>query len=133
MIVKKKGLYLGLLLSMLGIGSAVQAYTVRIRNSTPYKIRFKVHYVSSATCYTIEKNLASGATYKKTKPFFQSGCLVKKVEATVYERPKEGPAVDKRAERYYATFGVAGNQTFIVAGPFGKGPGTFYEVTRKVN
>ena len=42
MITKKKGLYLGLLLSMFGIGSAVQAYSVTINNSTPHTVKFRL-------------------------------------------------------------------------------------------
>ncbi len=42
MIVKKKRLYLGLLVSILGIGNVMQAAMVQIKNSTPYPIRYQI-------------------------------------------------------------------------------------------
>ncbi len=44
MITKKKGFCLGLLLSMLGISGAMQAYVVTIKNSTPYSVKIRSKY-----------------------------------------------------------------------------------------
>ena len=47
MVIKKKGLYLGLLLPLLGIGNVIQAYDVRtydVQNKTPYMVRFRIDY-----------------------------------------------------------------------------------------
>ncbi len=39
MVVKKKGLYLGLLVSLLGTGNVMQAYNLTIENRTPFKVK----------------------------------------------------------------------------------------------
>lgn len=132
MVVKKKGLCLGLLL-LLGIGNVIQAYTVKILNSTPYTIKYKVDLIA---CSDDSGELASGhtATHKTGL------CMVRAVEATVYEAPTTlDPTLARRqtrrvkARRYYARAGRAGSTNFIVTGPFGFGEKTQYRVTREVN
>ena len=57
MITKKKGLYLGLLVSMLGMGNVMQAqrytYTtdVSIRNDTPYPIKYSLYLAAARDRY----------------------------------------------------------------------------------
>jgi len=132
-VAKKKWLYLGLLLSFLGIGNVMQAYTVTIRNGTPYTIEFKADFIG---CRDNIEELASG----HTRRISAGGCLMRALTAKVYERP--GVLMDPllarqqervvRAEGYYASAGVAG-KTFLITGPYGIGANTSYIVTRKVN
>ncbi len=133
MIVKKKGLYLGLLLSMLGVGSAIQAYTVRIRNGTPYTIRFKLDIAVGRDKHG---EIGSGHTEK----IGVGGQSIRAVEATVYEKPTFiDPTLARRkertvrAKRYYAPGLKAGGGTWLVTGPYGSGTKTGYIVTREVN
>ena len=134
MIVRKKGLYLGLLLSMLGLGSAIQAYTVKIRNGTPYTIRYKVDIASGRDQHG---EVGSGHTEK----IGIAGYSVRAVEATVYEKPTTfiDPTIARRkertvkAKRYYAPGLKAGGGTWLVTGPYGSGGKASYIVTREVN
>jgi len=92
MITKKKGLYLGLLVLLLGIGNAMQAYTVTIKNSTSHTVKFKLGFVSGVIytlrCGSKTKKLKAGRIAKiKVK----SLCIVKSLEATV--RRSGQPAV----------------------------------------
>ena len=47
MITKKKGLYLGLLVSMLGVGNVMQAgkYTITIKNNTLHTVKYEIDIV----------------------------------------------------------------------------------------
>ena len=136
MVGKKKGLYLGLLLSLVGIGSVAQAYTVKIRNSTPFTIKYHIAYLT-AFCSDDKGELASGHTAR----FYTGSCSVSKVFAWVYEKP--GALLDPllairqekkvKAKTYDASWGRAGNTNFIVTGPFGRGEKLSYIVTREVS
>ncbi len=138
MITKKKGLYLGLLVSLLGIGNVMQAYKLTIKNNTPYTVKFKVSYhaPSIIACRSDEKELGSGHTAS-----INSGlCTVKKVEAEVYEAPAGfmDPTLARRQTRvvkakpYRARWGRAGNTSWIISGPSGVGDKPEYIVTREV-
>jgi len=54
MVTKKKGLYLGLLLSLLGIGSVIQAYEVIIKNETKHRVKFFITYSDIIGYYLVE-------------------------------------------------------------------------------
>jgi len=121
MITKKKGLYLGLLVSLFGIGNAMQAYTVKIKNSTPHTVKFKVDLMTPAPdCKDRYGELASGDIATKINI---GGCSIKGVYATV-QRPGRS-AIE--AKPYKAPpLGRAGSSAFIISGSDETG----YTVTR---
>ncbi len=113
MIAKKKGLYLGLLVSLLGIGNVMQAveYTITIQNSTPYTVKFRLSFVRSGfmlRCWPKEKKLAAGDIAKINV----KSCIVKSLEATV--RRSGQPAV--KAQPYKPHLGKTGSMTFTISG-----------------
>ena len=113
MIAKKKGLYLGLLVSLLGIGNVMQAveYTITIQNSTPYTVKFRLSFVRSGfmlRCWPKEKKLAAGDIAKINV----KSCIVKSLEATV--RRSGYPAV--KAQPYRPHLGKTGSMTFTISG-----------------
>jgi len=88
MVTKKKGLYLGLLLSLLGIGNVMQAmskqgspYILTIKNKTPYKITFNVTYEDKAGEKYYTKELKSGKKAVTHAPY-----KVSRVNASVHTR-----------------------------------------------
>ncbi len=121
MITKRKGLYLGLLLSLLGIGNAVQAGTVTLENKTPHKAIFYVHYggFTGPFCKDDVKALAS----EKHKVFFVGGCRVRFVKARVFEDRAEV----KTSWKADVLSGAGGK--FTVTGPHKSG--LRYRITRK--
>ena len=133
MVAKKKGLYLGLLIALVGIGNAMQAYTVTIKNGTPYTIKFHADFIA---CKDNKEELGAG----HSRRISAGGCLMRALRATVYEKP--GVLIDPmaarqqeravKAEGYSASAGVGGG-TFLITGPYGIGQNTTYIVTRKVN
>ncbi len=143
MIVKKKGLYLGLLLSILGIGNAMQAKRVQIRNSTPFNIRFEIDY-NTAGCRTDDQMLPPG----QIMDINMGGCLINSVKAQVFQKKHAGTALEATG-----AVGILGEQVidanpytslvggrdliFIVNGPYHssapeykKQGGIFYQVDR---
>ena len=70
MVVKKKGLYLGLLVSLLGVGNVMQVYGLTlgkknkftIKNETGYALKFFVDYDENCKTKTYKKKLRSGRT-----------------------------------------------------------------------
>ena len=48
MVVKKKVLYLGLLVSLLGIGSVIQAYKLTVENRTRFSVTCRIKYVGES-------------------------------------------------------------------------------------
>ena len=141
MIAKKKGLYLGLLLSMLAVGNAVQAYKVQIRNSTPFTVKFtlKFHGESAVSCRRDVQELAPGHMAE-----IQSGlCTVKSVGADIFQKRHAGTILEAagtvlgeqvvKANRYTAPWGRAGNTVFTINGPYlsrNYPEGVFYQVDR---
>ncbi len=121
MVAKKKGLYLGLLLSLLGISNTVQAYFVVLKNETLNNVRFDVYYVGSVFGFCsndYDKLLAPQGTLRiKT-----GGCLVNYVKARVF---------NKRDRTWVETSwrGVNAGGRFTVTGPHVKG--LRYRITRK--
>ncbi len=126
MIVKKKGLCLGLLLSMLGIGNAMQAYKVTIKNTTPYKIKYQLDL-------PIGKDKHGRIGPKSSATIEIVGYSVRRVKATVYEKC-DGKTVQIRAKEYYAKLWKAGGGTWIIVGPYSikEDPDWRYQVTREV-
>ena len=114
MIVKKKGLYLGLLVSLLGIGNVMQAveYTITIKNDTPHTVKFRLSFVRSGIsmirCWPKEKKLAAGDIAKINV----KSCIVKSLEATVQRSGY--PAV--KAQPYRPHLGKTGSMTFTISG-----------------
>ncbi len=139
MVVKKKGLYLGLLVALLGIGNVTQAYKLTIVNETPFKIKFEVNYLGEVkalkSCRTDKGELAPG----KRKIIHSGLCLVTLVEADVFERRRYDTSAGKRgslrrvvkAKSYKASWGRAGNTTWLVQGPIEGVPDKYYTVTVK--
>ena len=140
MVVKKKGLSLGLLLSLLGIGNAIQAYRLTIENKTPFKVKFEVHYLgeveSLKSCRSDKGELAPG----KRKVIHSGLCLVTTVEADVSEKRRHSTPAGRRgslrrvakAKAYRAPWGRAGNATWFIKGPFDDDVSDkYYTVTRK--
>ncbi len=140
MVVKKKVLYLGLLVSLLGIGNIVQAYKLTIVNETSHTVRFAINYFGEVkvlkSCRSDKGALAPG----KRKVIRSGLCLVTAVGADVLERRRHGTIAGKRgslrgaikAKPYRAPWGRAGNTTWIIEGPFYDDSGrTEYKVTKK--
>jgi len=119
MVVKKKGLYLGLLLSLLGIGNVIQAYGLifrkktllykfTVKNETGYQLKLFVDYYEDCKLYI--KRLDSGTTIKIKSP-----CGVKQVSAFVYTRPDKVYGGRKiSAMPYYNSSKLAGDMTFVI-------------------
>ena len=86
MVVKKKGLYLGLWLLLLGIGNVMQANDVQtydIHNRTPYTIRVRIDYYGNCNKkYHFVKVDANKSMKIKAKLRL---CPVKKWTAFVYD------------------------------------------------
>ncbi len=85
MIVKKKGLYLGLLVSLVGVGNVMLfgqgwKWKATIKNNTPYTVIFKA---GLKACGTQKKVLASG-DIGEIEGSKNSLCAVNKMEATVH-------------------------------------------------
>ena len=119
MVMKKKGLYLGLLLSLLGMGNVMQANRLTIKNETPRNVTFKVSYYNERKgfCWPDEGELASG----KRKDIRSGFCVVKKVEAEL-RHPRTSGGKRFRPLRIKierkGPSGKAGNTTWIIKGPF---------------
>ncbi len=128
MIVKKKGLYLGLLLSMLGVGSAMRAgYKVTIKNTTPYEIKYQVDLVTGKDKHG---RIGPHSSAKMDIVLYS----VRRVKVTVYEKC-DGKRIQIRARGYYAKHWKAGGGTWIVVGPYSikEAVDWRYQVTREVN
>ncbi len=110
MITKKKGLYLGLLVSMLGIGNAMQAYEVTVKNNTPLTVKFKLKFSSEVPSFCqFAQELPAEGIAKETLWC----CGVIGLEATVQRLGS--PAV--KAKPYVSRLGdMAGDRTFIISG-----------------
>jgi len=147
MVVTKKGLCLGLLASLLCMGNVMQAYKklgykLIIENKTPFKVKFEVNYLgeveSLKSCRSDKGELTSG----KRKVIRSGLCLVTAVGADVIEVRRRDTAAGIRgslrgvikAKPYRASWGRAGNTTWLIEGPFYDANGrTEYTVTRKKN
>ena len=137
-IVKKKGLYLGLLVSLVGVGNVMQAmgWTATIKNNTPYTVRFKPGFSSrdcgirnnntpyivgqglkyrmkSKTPGTNERDLASGNIAKLTASRLTRMCSVTSMRATL-QRPGL-PAVEVRGWYSGKSRGIK-HGSFVISG-----------------
>jgi len=122
MIAKRKGLCLGLLLSLLSIGNGTRAYKLTIKNDIGYETKFSVKYHGGFFCLTDTKKLASGGNTKLSS----GACTVKEVVALVYLPEKKYTPKWVFAKSYKAPWGRAGNSTFVVSKA-----GSGFEVRRK--
>jgi len=118
MVAKKKGLYLGLLLSMLGISGTIQAYKVIIKNDTPHSISYKVDIelgkdkhgtidpgrtanVNISSLWDV-RNITATVFEKIPDSRFPRGYRIKKVKATGYQRYEHAPhSIGPREWRVY--------------------------------
>ena len=118
MVAKKKGLSLGLLLSLLGIGNAIQAYRLTIENRTQEKVKYVVKYVGEVEFLKFCRSDKGELGPEKMSKVIRSGsCLVLAVQAWVGSI---------RAKSYTTSMGGrAGDSTFVV----GK-DGSKFRVTR---
>ncbi len=121
MVAKKKRLYLGLLLSLFGIGNMAQAYTVELKNETLSTVYFDVRYgIDDWICSDdLNKKLAPEKTLKVKTGL----CLVQYVEARVFD--KKGMMWIKTS---WKGFGRTGGK-FTVSGPHKSG--LRYRITKK--
>jgi len=108
MITKKKGLYLGLLVSLLGIGNVMQAYKVTIRNTTPNKVRY---FIDTDPIYmSVDGELRSNG--KITEEI--GGNLVE-LRASVRQQGTQSVRATSyqptRVERKNQSFTIGGNET----------------------
>ncbi len=120
MVVKKKGLYLGLLVALLGIGNVMQAYRLTIKNETLKKVKFTISYYGRKrkSCSSDTRELAS----EKHMYIRSRLCEVKKVTAELrHARTTKSGRVLKpleiKVERNVPR-GRAGNTTWTIKGPF---------------
>ena len=131
MITKKKGLYLGLLLSMFGIGNAMQAYKVQIRNSTPSVVKFTLGFKTRTTgaCQPNIQELGPGHIAEiETR-----GCMIASLKALVFQKRHAGTVLGEEAIEaipYTYTLLKTGDSLFIINGPYISTKGTFYSVDR---
>jgi len=118
MVAKKKELYLGLLLSLLGVGNltAKKGYKFLFVNNTPYQIKFLVQYHGSCTNDSKDVDHRSIGQLKSNKQ-----CPIKKFTAVVQDEftfwAKERPE-EKRTVTYTQLFGpgrFAQDKIIIVA------------------
>ena len=128
MITKKKGLYLGLLVSLLGIGSVMQAYKVQIRNSTPFVVKFTLKFKArTAACQPNIQELGPGHIAE-----IEAGrCMIDSLKALVFQKRNAGAVLGEEAiEAIPYTLSKTGNSLFIINGPYISTKGTFYSVDR---
>ena len=133
MVVKKKMLYLGLLVSLLGVGNVIQAYkramlyTLTIKNNTLYAVEYTVSTVPSSSCrvHTGSFNgvINSGGESLMTYGGIV-GCSVQKVEAKVYYGDKVIKAKPYTSRR-------GGTMTLIIEGSSGPQEEPRYRVVKK--
>ncbi len=140
MIVKKKGLYLGLLLSMLGVGNAMQAWEVSIRNSTPFSVEFEL---SLRACSNDHGLIPPGHIIKVSV----KGCSIQALTAKVFQKKGAGTILEATGaagvlgetivEANPYTSARTGDTIFIINGPYlssdpkyAKQGGIFYQVDR---
>ncbi|MGB8367206.1 MAG: hypothetical protein WCD44_02500, partial [Candidatus Babeliales bacterium] len=118
----KKGLCLSLFLLTIGGGKALQAYTVRIKNATPYTISYAIDIVAGKD----EKGtIPSGHIGSvNTVGYLNRGIRVEVLEKPtsgfvdpLYARDKERVFRIPKSNLYYYAPGV-GNANYIVAGPY---------------
>jgi len=128
MVAKNKGLYLGLLLSMLGIGNIIQAYKLTFKNETKYKVSLTVIYKN---CNPNKKKLSPGKSVKINS----KSCIVKQVLASVFVDSKR--VYGKKmvlATPYFSSSDEVDDMAFVIEGPFrvrrGK-IGSPYKITRE--
>ena len=120
MVVKKKGLYLGLLVSLLGIGNVVQGNRLTIRNETPKKVKFTISYYGGKKefCSSDIRELDPG----KVKHIRSGFCAVRKVVAELtHGRTTESGRVLRPLKikvKREMPRGRAGNTTWTIKGPF---------------
>ncbi len=112
MIAKKKGLYLGLLLSMLGIGNVMQAYEVIIKNNTPHTVKFRLNFSPECQLPTAKKLAAGG----RVKIWVGQLCTMKSLEAMVQRSGH--PTVGAKSLEPAKWQGYYGHptRTFIISG-----------------
>jgi len=116
MVAKKKGLYLGLLLLLFGIGNVMQASSkyLYIKNNTLYRVTYKVSlFGAPSSCSALEGGINSGDT-----SFELVGgiipCAVKKVEAKVYYRGPQLSRIIKTKSFFGSRVGSAQTVRLIV-------------------
>ncbi len=111
MITKKKGLHLGLLLSMLGIGNVIQAIKVTIKNDTRHTVKFKLGFVRTRDCplrWPPEQKLAAGHTAKIE---MDGRCAVGSLKATVQRSGR--PSVKVKPYKGHAR---SRSKSFVISG-----------------
>jgi len=136
MITKKKGLYLGLLVSMLGIGNVMQAYyKIQIRNSTPFVVKFTLRFKArTAACQPNIQELGPGHIAE----IEARGCIIDSLKALVFQKRHAGTMLEvpgtvigeEAIEAIPYTLLKTGNSLFIINGPYISTKGTFYSVDR---
>ena len=110
MVVKNRGLYLGLLVSLLGVGNVMQAYKLTVENRTRFRIVFSIKYHGESEFIKSCRPDKGAVDPKSISGVIHSGaCTVRVVSAWV--QPK---GMNERAKSYKPPVGKAGNFTFVV-------------------
>jgi len=129
MVVKKRGLYLGLLLSLLGIGNVIQTYTITIKNTSNRIALVRVVY-HKATNFPCRRTSAVEEVSPDGFTQISSECAVKKVEAEMFQKGvrrklASGESTGTIAKPYTAPSYKtgAGDMTLIISGTSGTGFG----------
>ena len=108
-VVKNKGLFLGLLVSLLGVGNVIQAYKLTVENKTGLKVVYNIKYFGESeifkSCRPDKGEVASGSI---------SGIIHSKACSVLLVRAWVGPKMIK-AQSYIPRVGRAGNSTFVVS------------------
>ena len=107
MVVKNRGLYLGLLVSLLGVGNVIQAYKLTVENRTSFRVTCVIGYYGRTffSCRPDEEVVDPG---RISRVIHSGGCSVAFVRASV------GPSKIK-AQSYIPAIGRAGNSTFVIS------------------
>ncbi len=131
-IAKKKGLYLGLIVSLLGIGNLAQGNRLTIKNKTKRDVEFTISYYAgreaSKFCRSDKGELAAG----ETKNIRSGFCAVKRVEGKLrHPRPDSNGRVLRPLKitvEHRVPLARTGNTTWTIEGPFHGSKGVEYKI-----
>ena len=103
MVVKNRGLYLGLLVSLLGVGNVMQAYKLTVENRTKFKLKFYIKY------FLCRHDKGEVAPRSISSVIRTGACSVLSVSAWVGPR-----SMNIKGQSYIPSVGKAANSTFVV-------------------
>ncbi len=116
MVIKKKVLCLGLLVSLLGIGNVMQAYVIQLVNRTQHQVRFNIRYKG--------KKGFAGSDEKTIHPggakFLDPTHGIRDVRAFVYHKGAESSSTKKVVFPVTPAGYVNADATYAIEGPRSK-------------